>query len=122
MDAVARDGGSMHESSRCVESSWEADGIRRKMSCVGLCACKMCVQSSSKSEDNWTCVCAANQPSAVQSYLIYRHWAATAVRHIKDCGYGLYTPTRAQRLGCCIYVKIACLRRAWSIRRTIPRS
>jgi hypothetical protein len=35
-------GGSIRESSRCVESNGVVDGIRRKLSCVGLCACKLC--------------------------------------------------------------------------------
>jgi hypothetical protein len=49
---------------RCV---WSVVGRQMeldKKSCVGLCACELCaVQSSSKTEDNWTWVCAANQPS-----------------------------------------------------------
>jgi hypothetical protein len=74
---VARDGDSMCGSSRRMEAvgrQMELDERCRVWGCARA-SCVCAVQSSSKTEDNWTCVCAANQTKA---RLEHRHWAPTS--------------------------------------------
>jgi hypothetical protein len=123
---VARDGDSMYGSSRRVEvvgRQMELDERCRVWGCARA-SCVCAVQSSSKSEDNWTCVCAANQPRARlelphlsstlgshQPYVTERRqiWRV----HVRSAQHAtaVEATTRSARL-----------RRTWSIRRTVPQS
>jgi hypothetical protein len=112
----------------CAETRGVQSAVGRQMeldkkSCVGLCACELCaVQSSSRLRTIGlgSVRPISRAPSRATSSIDIglRLECVTEKKMYADSA----RPIRPESHGCRIYVKIARLRRARSIRRTVPRS